>query len=450
MLQRLLHWRSRQDSPQPVEITSTLPTRSAPITNSLEIDSLEIATRPTQDLTPVARQLLDTQNLPLGHQEQAKRFEEILKDVHRNQPRDFPWLLNAMVFPETGQLGVEVPEEIAWKTVVQLQSHPEWLNRPFLEKLALKQDPTGEVNYTSIAVKELLARGEHTRLQPLLLQMVVQDQKNPSGANAWVRQFCTILAHQPEGAINKRQLWDLSKEISRLLPEGDTGRIEDFSEGMLAAKATTRDLQDYKMRLNLSDNDLQALNHKKLCLAGGGYSPIKRGLQALGIACHITNIDPICTTANPENEDRKVPNNFFGATVGHLLQREKFDEIWALNSLPQYALSPQETLQVYTRALSGLVRQGTLRVAPYRGFADTLGPAMTLSRPIVNQVSQEVLEALAEHPKLFNVQHFTISHKGFWGRRPMDGVSIQVVGKPRAVEKFLQRELPARIHSLCD
>mgnify|MGYP006920609339 CR=1 FL=1 len=415
-------------------------------------DSFELVSRPRLDITPIVQQLLDTEHLPLAYRDRSNRYESILEEAHRDHPQDFPRLLDALVFPESAGLPVHIPEEFAWETAVLFQQHPEWLNRGLLEKLALKQDPTGEVSYTRVALISLLQRGEHAALKPILQKMVALGRDQASGANmnSLVESFCLNLANQPEDRISVRQLWELSKEASRLLPEGETGRIEDFAQGMKTAKQTDRNLQDYQQRLAISEEDLQSLSGKRLCLVGGGNSPLKTGLLESKVDCHVTNIDPIFTEFTPGNEDRKVPLNFFDEAVGTLFRKEKFDEIWALNSLPQYAMSPQETLQFYMGALSGLSPKGILRVAPYTGFSDSLGSAMSLSRPIVRQVSKEVVDELAKNPKLFNVQRFTVTSKGFWGRRPMEGVSIQVVGKPRAVEKFLRRTLPARVNSLCD
>lgn len=415
-------------------------------------DSFELVSRPRLDITPIVQQLLDTEHLPLEYRERSKCYESILEKAHRDHPQDFPRLLDALVFPESAGLPVHIPEEFAWDTAVLFKHHPQWLNRGLLEKLALKQDPTGEVSYTSVALISLLQRGEHAALKPLLQKMVALGLNQASGANkkSLVESFCLNLANQPEDLIRKQQLWELSKEVSRLLPEGETGRIEDFAQGMKTAKQTDRDLKDYQQRLAISEEELQNLDGKRLCLVGGGNSPLKTGFAQAKVDCHVINIDPIFTEFTPGNEDRKVSYNFFDKAVGALFRKEKFDEIWALNSLPQYAMSPQETLQFYTRALSGLSPQGRLRAAPYAGFSDSLGSAMSLSRPIVRQVSEEVVDELAKNPELFNVQRFTVINKGFWGRRPMEGVSIQVVGKPRMVEKFLRRTLPARINSLCD
>lgn len=103
----------------------------------------------------------------------------------------------------------------------------------------------------------------------------------------------------------------------------------------------TRDLNMYQTLLNVSNNDLKDLDkpYKKLLLIGGGESINQP--QFKKINTHITNVDfmPINTT---RPNTIQLPCDF----ITTHFDKDSFDEIWALYSLPLYAKN-QAAIQLF-------------------------------------------------------------------------------------------------------
>lgn len=118
-----------------------------------------------------------------------------------------------------------------------------------------------------------------------------------------------------------------------------------------------REFHTYAAEMNMSDEDIRNLAGKKILLVGGGASPIKKNLNDIGIACHITNIDVFYSEKNPDNADTLITDNFLNR---HIV--DEYDEVWASHSLPLHSDTEYEYEMFWTRALLALKPGGTLRV----------------------------------------------------------------------------------------
>lgn len=223
---------------------------------------------------------------------------------------------------------------------------------------------------------------------------------------------------------------------------GEKASLERFSEHMLSKpEGAARDLSKYLKLLRLDEARVkQLLNNKKLLLIGGGTAPIKKQLSDMGIHCDVTNIEPLLDDRNSrDNSDYPIPENFYNAD---LLTLGKFNEVWAANnSLPTYALNPEQVTIFYQKSLGFVQQGGVLRVLPMSGFNDSITPAMRLNRIPTNNESVKIIRELEEHPELFTVERFeTTPLKSFVGRKKkMNGVNIKMVGNDEQVRMFLDK-----------
>ena len=131
---------------------------------------------------------------------------------------------------------------------------------------------------------------------------------------------------------------------------------------------TDRPLSLYAAGFSLTMDDIKGLSGKTLLLVGGGKSPIKHELKKLGIDCKVVNIDPYTEGHDKKNADVLIENNFFNTEF-----KDKFDEVWALYSLPAYAESNEQELLFYTKAVAALAPNGVLRVAGFGHKRDEVG-----------------------------------------------------------------------------
>lgn len=305
-----------------------------------------------------------------------------------------------------------------------------------LQAMALKTDPCGEVNYIGICTQEFIRRNDKAGLYTVLEKLSEQDAQRQTSR---LKSVCEALSANIQ---NPRTLWQWSQLVEPFSAKSASGGIEAFDTEMKGCKQTDRALDKYIERLNIPEDQLNTLAGKNLCLVGGGYSPIKKGLLARNLNSHVLNIDPLCREASSDNEDHKLALNYYHPSIPDHFKAHPPDEIWALNSLPQYAMSPQEALRFYTISLMALSHGGTLRVSPVADFKDNLSESMYLGRPIVSETSQKVLEILQKNKKLFQVERYEVKHRGFNGTVLMPGATIRVTGRPDKVEAFLTRKLP--------
>lgn len=235
---------------------------------------------------------------------------------------------------------------------------------------------------------------------------------------------------------------DIQMQWSKLLRVSKGDALMSHKQDMLSEKATKRPLVDYMQRLGISDHDLKRLSRGKILLVGGGNSPVRSGLESKRCYARVVNIDPLFPKLRPANEHVKLGLNFFHPQVGTFLRQEKFNEIWALHSLPTYANSPEEIIQFYQQTLSALKKGGTLRVYPYDVFGDTFDHSMSLSRKAVKEASLRMLEALEQRPDLFKLERFTINQKLFFKRKhQVAGLKIQIQASPEQVEQFFSEAM---------
>ena len=197
--------------------------------------------------------------------------------------------------------------------------------------------------------------------------------------------------------------------------------IAGYSKEMRAYKKMTRQFNEYPKLLHITGEDLQSLQNGQLLVIGGGFSPIKKGLKDQQINCQVTNIDPLVDQTNPDNADRLVMADFLKWTP-----EKKYQEIWALQSLPTYAFYPQQVREFYSKALGALKTGGVLRIAPTEGFANAFTPAMRLTRKAVSEASKNYIQALRAKPDLFEVETF----EQIDGKKTVKGAAIKVIGSP--------------------
>lgn len=371
---------------------------------SLDQDQLQETLQKWQshpEFDSMLQHLYANQNLPKGSNSQSKLRQEIAYFIFRN---------------------------------------PEKASSDLLQKTAFEpDDPSRETAYLRGAVSELNNRQESGRLQALLKQ---SNQEVPSKLFA----FCNILRSL---SLTPEEFYAWSRRVKALTQQGGANKIENLATEMKKIKKTDRVLSDYQTRLNISDEALFQLKGKRICLVGGGNSPVRQGLEEKNLNTHVTNIDPIFRDSSPLNEHRKLPNNYFDRKAKQLLKKEKFHDIWALNSLPQYAMTPQETFAFYKQSLLGLKPKGILQVAPVHSFNDSLNGEMILSRPLVNKVSKNIVSALENAKHLFKVERYETTHAGLMGKVAMPGAKIQVINNNHfLVSEFLRKLEQKLLHSV--
>jgi len=208
-------------------------------------------------------------------------------------------------------------------------------------------------------------------------------------------------------------------------------RIVRHKESMLVLKKHQRELKDYQNLLGISQTEISALSGKKLLMIGGGHSPIKRELEKMGVDCNITNIDPI---AKEDGEvcDVLIGDDFFDVDTGE----DKYDEVWALFSLPTYAFTEDQVRDFYVRALSWLKQGGILRAGPITDFKDAFTVSMRLNRRPLSASSEKCLEELMQSD-LFDVEMSKMDQKR---SKHSDCAKIKVVGDPKLVKEFFNNK----------
>lgn len=216
-------------------------------------------------------------------------------------------------------------------------------------------------------------------------------------------------------------------------------RIEDYRDRVVQETRTDRPLDDYVKYLDMYNDDVRDWQSQILVI-GGGSSPIASQLSEKGITVPITNIDPSFPDRNPLSESIKYPWNFLDSKTTALLRRQKFDEAWALYSLPMYAQSANDVTQFYHQALTGLKTNGILRVFPYNHFSrpNFDNAATILSERNIQQKAEQIVEMMKTRPDLFDVTVYSKKVKNFFHRSgfPVSGVKIRVLAPPEQIDNF--------------
>jgi hypothetical protein len=120
-----------------------------------------------------------------------------------------------------------------------------------------------------------------------------------------------------------------------------------------------RPLTEYLQYLHILPGELKSLSNKQILLVGGGQSPVRNWLEAVGINAVVTNLD-FFFDADEQVSHNHISEDFYQwkAPV------DFFHEIWALHSLPLYALSCLEVELFFAKSLLMLAPGGNLRVFP--------------------------------------------------------------------------------------
>jgi len=120
-----------------------------------------------------------------------------------------------------------------------------------------------------------------------------------------------------------------------------------------------RPLTEYLQYLNIQPVDLKALTNKQILLIGGGMSPVRSWLEAVKINAVVTNLD-FFYDADETVAHNHIKEDFYQWKA----PLDCYNEIWALHSLPLYALSLVEVELFFAKALRMLAPGGNLRVFP--------------------------------------------------------------------------------------
>jgi hypothetical protein len=303
-----------------------------------------------------------------------------------------------------------------------------WINRyaQHFETRRLVEVALNNSEFAPNLTREIVNRRDYVQLEQIL-----QHYKGKPMFEYCVREIELGL----EGdEMQNSVLMALSEAMAKTKERQEPTSIAEHEVDMKKEKKTARPLSEYQRLLKITDEELQVLSGKELLLVGGGFSPIKRELQERGIECTVTNIDPIAES-NPEIADYVIKGDFYNTGI----DKNRFDEIMALHSLPTYSFTPDQVNDFYSRSILSLKQGGILRVAPVEKFSDAFTPAMRLSRKPVNNASAEFVASLQKRPDLFTLTEFTIEHKGALGKKnEMPGVKIEVVGNKEEVKDFLK------------
>jgi len=226
----------------------------------------------------------------------------------------------------------------------------------------------------------------------------LDNNQNYSSTLSWIRDTAVsygsslfnLLKDQPDRYLNIFKKITLNKHHKPI----------EMLTNPMSGREINRDYYGGYLKC-LKINDAEALSNKSICLIGGGLSPIKSNLSAYNT--YVVNIDPLFTKVNLNIADKIIPYNFFDNRTSTALKNKRFDEIWALYSLPFYAFTAKEALEFYTHSLRLLAHNGILRVNPLRAGNNCLRIDAMLNRPILAQLSQAFINELRLYPNLWEV-----------------------------------------------
>jgi hypothetical protein len=136
----------------------------------------------------------------------------------------------------------------------------------------------------------------------------------------------------------------------------DISAIMDFNQkGIISG----RPLTEYLQYLNIQTGELKPLSNKHILLIGGGVSPVRSWLEAVRIKAVVTNLD-FFYDADETVAHNHISEDFYKWEA----PLDFYNEIWALHSLPLYALSRIEVELFFAKSLLMLAPGGNLRVYP--------------------------------------------------------------------------------------
>lgn len=290
-----------------------------------------------------------------------------------------------------------------------------------------ENDTEANSSRTRRFTSDLLLHKEHDELENLLFDPDVGGKHNIAYSMSYYIQ-------RDKDIPQSRQLmW-----ANHLREMTGNRIIEDYGDQMIEKTRTARPLDDYITYLDIQNEETSW--HSQILVIGGGNSPISSQLKEQGCSIPIVNIDPIFKEEKSANEDKKYPWNFFDPKTKDLLQNEKFDEAWALYSLPMYALSAREVVDFYHYSFTGLRSRGILRVFPchdgsYHDFGDA---ANLLGSEDRMRAAKQIIGLMQERPDLFEVVMYTKRVKSFFSRSGflIEGTKIQLLGAPQDVDDF--------------
>lgn len=253
-----------------------------------------------------------------------------------------------------------------------------------LQARELSNTEPAEKAVTQIVLKlGKMSPQERQAAYPDVAAMLDEYAKHDAG---WFRKVCEKLRYMP-----MQDQYRLSLLMDRDASH-DAHVRKAAQRDVRRQMVTERPLDVHASVLDASEKDLCALDGKDLVLVGGGpVSPLPQQLAERGIRPTVINVDPTAEETAAAPGYTPVRGTFLDAQ--DLPERSR--EIWALRSLPTYAL-PEEILPFYLRALRMLEDGGTLRVAPYVGFAEGWTPRLMLTRAMANALSQRIVQELQD------------------------------------------------------
>jgi hypothetical protein len=147
----------------------------------------------------------------------------------------------------------------------------------------------------------------------------------------------------------------------------------------------------------------EKLTNKDILLVGGGHSPILDELHHLHIRPKsVVNVDPYADpTKNPK---QKLINQDF---LKWKLKPNKWDEIWALYSLPAYSKDYKQIRDFYIRGLYVLAPNGNFRVFPIdHSFLSLLPNGVDLDPIKMQEVLMKFRDDLLHNVRNIKVKPF--------------------------------------------
>jgi hypothetical protein len=330
--------------------------------------------------------------------------------------------------------------DLKWNFDCYKMDNPQHFDSDTLAKAITRNPYPAEM--APYVVKVLAKRQAWSAIQQVLLSVARYDVKrNRSTLDRVLAPLHNPLLKVPTSVW---QTW--ANHVNKALPHTALKHIDQAAQPMFDQKATQRGLAEYVSRLSINPKQLSKLNKQPLLLVGGGYSPLKQQLAAQGIKPVITNIDPIATQYKATVADKLIPYAFNSAQAKANLGKQKFSAIYALHSLPTYALTNDEVKGFFINALSRLKQGGKLYVTPTQGFADAFGPGMEINRPVILEETKRMINALQALPnKLFTVKRTQVEVPNknmfkFKDTQNLQGVIIQANG-PGKLRRASLRQL---------
>ncbi len=245
--------------------------------------------------------------------------------------------------------------------------------------------------------------------------------------------FNHILYTIVDPALSTDQLYQLSLRMEEVEKrEGVQPNIMDANiQQVMMKKIRSRTLDGdggYIKELGIPPDRLSEVNSQSggVLVIGGGDSHLASRIKALGFTqLHVTNIDPT-STHNIDQAQVLVAEPFETA----LVEEGRYDEVWALYSLPIYSFTPNDVVVFYKKALRALAENGVFRVFPTSGIPYYINRSTQLSRRKIMEVSDWYLLYLQKRPKLFGVNQYE--------RGGDNGATVRIIGDRTQALAYLE------------